>query len=121
MGTAQGLSYKERFKSDLKYPTVPKKPRPPFDSDDPRSYRSYANDLEKWNSAMESHDKQIKAYRYEEYRLNSEFKEAVLSDNGIDPQHPKADLLYSIAWEHGHAAGYDEVASWVITLAPLIL
>lgn len=24
--------------------------------------------------------------------------------------HPKADLLYSIAWEEGHSAGYAEVA-----------
>lgn len=27
-------------------------------------------------------------------------------------EHPKKDLLFHLAWEHGHSAGYHEVESY---------
>lgn len=34
--------------------------------------------------------------------------------------HPKLDLLYAKAWEHGHANGFSEVAYWFEDLAELV-
>lgn len=34
--------------------------------------------------------------------------------------HAKADLLWSMAWDHGHAAGYSEVEDWYSELVQLV-
>jgi hypothetical protein len=37
-----------------------------------------------------------------------EFKAELLEELGI-ASHPKADMLFDIAWEKGHSGGYNEV------------
>jgi len=34
--------------------------------------------------------------------------------------HPKADLLYQLAWDFGHSAGFDEVAGYYYELVSLL-
>ena len=38
-----------------------------------------------------------------------EFKNDLAKDNGIALNHPKLDLLFNMAWEHGHSNGLYEV------------
>lgn len=48
------------------------------------------------------------AYYADNNRLMAEFKSDLFIDLGI-VGHPKAELLYSKAWEMGHANGFSDV------------
>lgn len=54
---------------------------------------------------------------YKDYE--NRFKNDVLQANGLEG-HPKADKIYSIAWEEGHSNGLTEVAHWVHKLSELV-
>ncbi|MGH7974860.1 MAG: hypothetical protein ACREBR_04995 [bacterium] len=51
------------------------------------------------------------AYNVETARLTAAFKLACEEDHGF-VGHPKADLLWSKAWEHGHSSGLYEVYNY---------
>ena len=53
----------------------------------------------------------MRAYKNEENRLLNSFREDLLEELGIT-NHPKAELLMSKAWEHGHSGGYNDVVYW---------
>jgi hypothetical protein len=38
----------------------------------------------------------------------------------VDPANPKVGMLFSLAWEHGHAGGLSDVVNWFEELAELI-
>lgn len=59
------------------------------------------------------------AYQAEEARLHDEFRRDALAELEIT-DHPKADLLFSKAWEMGHAYGYSEVWSYMQDLVDLV-
>jgi hypothetical protein len=61
----------------------------------------------------------IREYREKCAEINEQFKQAVLAELGIS-NHPKADELWRIAWEHGHSSGYNEVAIHAEELAELL-
>lgn len=44
-----------------------------------------------------------------------------LEDEYETQTHPKRDLLWSKAWEHGHACGEAEVAHWYSEFAELVM
>lgn len=48
-----------------------------------------------------------------------DFKASLLKELGIE-SHPKADMLFDIAWSNGHASGFHEVKSNAEELLPLI-
>lgn len=58
-------------------------------------------------------------FEKETNRLLKKFKDDALYDLGLT-DNPKADLLFSKAWEHGHSSGLYEVFSWMEDLAELI-
>ena len=60
-----------------------------------------------------------RAYHEEEARLTALFKKDCLAELGL-VAHPKADLLFSKAWENGHASGYSDVLYWMQYLSDLI-
>ena len=47
--------------------------------------------------------------REDERRLRELFRNDLRTEYGL-MNHPKEDLLFEIAWDHGHSAGYPEVA-----------
>lgn len=59
------------------------------------------------------------AYGAETARLEAQFKQDLFVELGI-VGNPQADKLYSIAWAHGHSAGYSEVLSYAWDLVDLI-
>jgi hypothetical protein len=61
----------------------------------------------------------LTAYGRETVRLESLFRRDLFEDLGIT-DNPRADKLYSMAWEHGHSVGYSEVYNYACDLAELI-
>jgi hypothetical protein len=58
-------------------------------------------------------------YRNDEARLQQQFKMDLFSEHGVTG-HPKAELCYAKAWEHGHAYGLSEVATYFEDFVELI-
>ena len=62
----------------------------------------------------------LEAYRREEERLLELFWGDTFDDIGVDPNHPKAEILKEIAWDHGHSDGLYSVYNWVEELSTLL-
>jgi hypothetical protein len=60
-----------------------------------------------------------RAYNQETARLNELFKNDVLDELGVT-DNPKADLLWSHAWDLGHSGGLHEVFGYATNLVGLI-
>jgi len=59
------------------------------------------------------------AYQAEERRLQDQFKADALAELGLTG-HPKADLLFSLAWDEGHSSGFQEVFGHMERMADLV-
>ncbi len=59
------------------------------------------------------------AYSAESGRLTELFKRDLFAELGI-VGHPKAEKLYSIAWDMGHSSGFSEIETVAWDLLPLI-
>lgn len=67
----------------------------------------------------EEYKKANDAYNKENARLFEEFKKDLFADLGI-ADNPKAEKLFSIAWDKGHSGGYSEVYNEALDLVDLI-
>jgi hypothetical protein len=47
------------------------------------------------------------------------FRQALFDEHGVS-NHPKRNKAFDIAWEHGHASGFTEVANYFADLAELL-
>lgn len=61
----------------------------------------------------------IKAYNRGEGEVTDRFKKDLLEELGVN-DHPKADALFSKAWDKGHSSGYSEVYNAALDLVDLI-
>src|SRR4051812_42279726 len=59
------------------------------------------------------------AYNQRTAALEAEFKNDLYVEFGV-VGHPKADQVFSLAWSHGHSAGYAEVANYFSEFVELI-
>ena len=109
----------EDYKVNMPYPTRSPKPKLPKEAS-AAEVRAFADALEAWENGQSEYDEQMRKYREAEMEVHARFKKDVLEKNGLK-DHPKADLVYSKAWEHGHASGFHDVAYWVGELAELVL
>lgn len=60
-----------------------------------------------------------RAYDNEERRLISQFAKDIAEEYGLQ-DHPRAAVLFNLAWEEGHAHGYFEVANYYDRFAVLL-
>jgi hypothetical protein len=60
-----------------------------------------------------------RAYRVDQARLDAQFKADVLEDLGLT-NHPKADVLWRMAWENGKGSGSYSVYSEAQDLSELL-
>ena len=67
----------------------------------------------------EGYRKAQRAYRAETSRLEEEFKTDLFDEHGVT-DHPKAQKVFALAWEHGHSAGYSEIAIYFDDFVELI-
>ena len=66
----------------------------------------------------DGYDKAIKIYRENKSKIYNQFKHDALDDVGL-LGHPKADIIYSKAWDRGHSSGLPEVLLHLEDLAEL--
>jgi hypothetical protein len=99
----------QNYVNQMPFPKRPVKPRLPKDHT-AEEVRGYADALEVWESLQSDYHHQLDLYRAETFRLENQFKKDALEELGLT-DHPKADKIYSKAWDQGHYAGLNEV--WV--------
>lgn len=58
-------------------------------------------------------------YQKETARLHAEFKRDMFAHYEVT-DHPKVEIAYRIAWDHGHSAGYAEVDSYFAELVEIL-
>lgn len=51
--------------------------------------------------------------------MRAEHKARLAREEGLT-DHPKLDLLYGLAWEHGHASGWTDIESYFREFAELL-
>lgn len=73
-----------------------------------------------YDAAVEAHDAAKRAYREDEDRLRTKFREDLAAEYGVvgNPREPK---LWALAWSYGHSAGLGEVVSHYGELSELIV
>jgi hypothetical protein len=108
----------EKYKNRDPFPSVPQRPRLDKNAK-PSEIREHANAVEKFEEDFKKYRLLSGEWRIKDQELMRQFVHDVLEEYGI-LDHPKADKLYAIAWDHGHASGFEEVAYWVRELAELI-
>jgi hypothetical protein len=83
-------------------------------------FNKYKTDLP-WPSFKEPEYKEKRrAYQAENTRIQQMFKEDALKETGLFG-HPKADKAFHMAWDLGHASGYEEVVNYLRDLAELLI
>ena len=60
-----------------------------------------------------------KAHLEDRRRLEKAFKDDLLADLNLTG-HPQAEILFNLAWDYGHANGFEEVLSYAVDMAPLL-
>jgi len=80
---------------------------------------AYKNNKPCGGGALKGERSNRAAYHQEERRLMDLFKEDLLLELGLRG-HPKAEKLWQMAWDHGHADGLQDVLYWAEDFAQLI-
>jgi hypothetical protein len=102
----------------ITYPQSPSKPTLPIKAT-PAQHREYADKLEAYEAAKAQQRVARDAYYAEQNRLEKQFREDLEEQYGMKG-HPKADKLFSKAWQMGHSNGYGEVANYYDDLHELV-
>lgn len=61
----------------------------------------------------------LKEYREDQRKRNEQFKKDLLTALGIT-DHPKAERLFEIAWDHCHSNGLTEILYYAAELSELL-
>lgn len=104
--------------------TVPAKPWAPawhrrLNDVYPAESKAYTEALHAYESAAERHRAAEADRSRRQSELDAEFRCDVLAAIGL-ADHPKAGLLYQMAYQRGHSGGYREVLSEAEDLAELL-
>lgn len=75
--------------------------------------------FEKYNNKLEYNRENRKEYYEETKRLTELFKQDCFDELGIR-DNPKRERAFSLAWEHGHSGGYQEVYNYLLDFVELI-
>ena len=105
----------EKAQRKLEYP---ERPRRAYGSDG-ESGASFDARLDEYDNAVEEWLIRLREYRTLETQVIEVFKRDLLVSLDLT-EHPKANRLYAMAWEHGHSSGYAEVAMYAEELAELL-
>ena len=106
------------YDTKLPYPKSATKPRLPA-GHSAEEAAAYAAELKEWENYRGVYAEQKSAWHQDEARLTAQFKLDLLAELGI-AEHPKADLLYEMAWERGHSGGLIEVLQVAEDLSDLL-
>jgi len=110
-----------KYKNTDPYPEKPKKPRLQDQSRArAKDYREMADQVEEWEKKEQEFIAVYTAWREKQIRLDAKFKEDALRDVGLEG-HPKAEIIWTKAWEDGHSAGRHEVYMRLESYAEIVL
>ena len=76
-------------------------------------------DFTKYTNKIEYTEDTMIEYENEENRLYCLFRKDALAELGLEG-HQKADEAFRLAWDKGHAYGYQEVYGELLDLAKLL-
>lgn len=108
------MDYEKYKMPEGSYPDRPHKPiHPKRGEETSASCHAYALAFEAYEKAMPEFRKKMEEYHKADAALTEQFWKDAFEELGIPENHPKAALLRSKAWEHGHASGYSEVFFWL--------
>jgi hypothetical protein len=85
----------------------------------PEESRAYAAAMAEYESAMQRWTAAATERTRKQTELDAEFQRDVLSQLGLS-DHPKADLLFTMAYQRGHSDGHRAVYSEAEDLAELL-
>lgn len=108
----------QKYIEQLKSRAYPKRPKEPFEKDF-ATVGEYATAKTQWLKDMETWRQNTKAYNDNENKIISDFSVELLKELGI-ADHPKAGILWSMAWERGHAWGLESVEQEAEELSELL-
>jgi len=105
----------------LKRPVRPFRPKADAS---PEAFRSYADELERHGKEMKSWSSSVAEHRDEARKLANKFRVDALTEVGLivdGVEHPKAERVWDMAYDNGHAEGYSCVYQWLEELSTLVL
>lgn len=82
--------------------------------------RQYADELEIYNKRIAIYREAQHRYSVESRKLNELFFNDAFDELGIDKNHPKIDMLKSIAIDNGSAGGHQKIFYWLKELSQLL-
>lgn len=71
------------------------------------------------DTIKEERSKIRKSYHEEQARLIELFYQDAFKELGINPNHPKIEVLKKIAWDKGHSCGFSEIFNELSELSEL--
>ena len=112
------LTHGDRYTNKLDHPKRPVRPRTP-NSDIPADYIDFAERLENFLLAKSVYKEELKAYMCEQSRIEEQFRKELAEEFEVT-DHPKEHVLWTRAWEEGHAYGLSEIYNKYSELAELV-
>lgn len=118
------MDIEEKIKSgyyEARRPEAPRKPRTHIDVSTMTldEVVRHKKEVDDWNNGQIEHKKRMTEYQAERARLSKEFQEDCIEEIGLTG-HPKAAMLFDIAYERGYSYGYSEILCEAKNLAPLL-
>ena len=82
--------------------------------------REYADELDQYEKDVKKYEEDLKAYTEDKRRLHEEFRLAAFRYCNIS-DHEKRERAWSMAWDHGHSSGYNDVLLHLEELSELLV
>lgn len=79
----------------------------------------YKSKMDEYFKSKDTYNKELNKWKMENRRIHNEFKKDLFDELEIS-DNPKAEVLFSKAWEYGHSAGFEEVYNYACDLVELI-
>lgn len=108
------MDYEKYKMPEGSYPDRPSKPK--VQGSNAQAYREYADELEKFETAMVVFREKQAEYQKADALLGQQFWKDAFEELGIPKDHPKAEKLKSKAYDRGHSSGYSEIFNALMDL-----
>lgn len=108
------------FEKYINKDPYPKRPKQPLLTDrTAKGHREYADALEIYEKEVAEYNASVEKWQEKTNALTQEFKVDLFEELNIT-NNPKAELLYSIVWDKGHACGFSDIYNEACDIVDLI-
>lgn len=109
-----------KYVNQLEYPAKPKPPIAPVSSATAQAFRDHADALDRYSNAMNECILLREKYNDKNAELYAAFKVDALKEVGLWA-HNAGNRAFEVAWDIGHANGYQEVFIHLERMAYVVL